>query len=272
MTGSPTESKRAGSTQGGSALTFFGLLFLLSVPFWIGGAIFSNPRMLPMGLPVSAFQFVLPLAVAAILLYRRQRWQGVGALLRRTFTVRGSGRPAWWIPTVALVPVLMAATYATMLLARIPPHGSHSPLSAVPILLLIYAIAAVCEEAGWMGYAVHPLRARWGPLGAGLVLGSVWAVWHLVGFIQAGRSAGWIVGQCLGTVAIRVLMVWLFDFTGGVVATAVVVHTLVNVSQSVFPGFTGQAAPALVYGLFSALTAAIIAWRWKPKRSRRPLP
>lgn len=255
-----------------SPLAFFALLFALSVPFWVAGAIVANPAGLPMGLPVSAFQFVLPLVVACVLVYRRERWSGITALIRRTLSPRGSTRRAWWIPVVALVPAMMAATYAVMRLAGTAPRGSHSPLSAIPVLLIMYAVAAGCEEAGWMGYVFPPLRQRLGPLAAGLLVGVVWAVWHLVGFVQADRSALWIVGQCLSTVAIRVLMVWLFDVTGGIVLSAIIVHTLVNVTQSLFPGFTQRPAPAVVLGVVSMLVvAASITWRQVHERKQRRL-
>lgn len=238
-----------------SPLAFVVWLFVLSVPFWVAGAIVPASGVLPMGMPVSALQFVLPLVVAAALTYRREGRGGVAALLRRT--VSPGGRPVSWVVTAALVPAMLAATYGIMLLAGEPPHGSHSPLVAVPVLLVVYVVAAGCEEAGWMGYAAEPLRRRWGPLTTGLLLGVVWAVWHVVGFVQADRTALWIAGQCLSTVAIRVLMVRLFDATGGVVLTAIVVHTAVNVGQSTFPGYPEQALPAVVFGLVSAFVAAV---------------
>ncbi len=49
----------------GSPLTFIALLAALSVPFWVAGAVFDLSGALPMGMPPSAFQFVLPVAVAS---------------------------------------------------------------------------------------------------------------------------------------------------------------------------------------------------------------
>lgn len=253
-----------------SPLAFFALLFLLSVPFWVAGSLLPDPAGMPMGLPVSAFQFVLPLVVACVLLFRRHGWRGIAALVRRTASPRGSASAAWWVVAVALVPALLAMTHGIMLLADLPPHGPHSPLATIPVLLVMYGVAAGCEEAGWTGYVLEPLERRWGPLAAALVIGVVWAVWHLVAFVQADRSPMWIVGQCLSTVAIRVLMVWLVDSMGGVVLAAVVVHTLINVTQSVFPGYTQQAAPALVFGLVCAGAAAVVTWYPRRRRSASP--
>ncbi|OLT11439.1 hypothetical protein BJF79_24185 [Actinomadura sp. CNU-125] len=247
-----------------SPLTFLVLLFALSIPFWVGGALVEASDLLPMGMPVSAFQFVLPLVVAAVLAFREEGRRGVVALLKRTVSPRGFGAKAWWLPVWLLIPAIGLLVFALMPLAGVPPNGTHSPLTAVPLLFAVYFVSAFAEEAGWTAYLLQPLRDRFGPLQAGLLIGIAWAVWHLVGWAQGDRSALWIAGQFVSTVALRVLMVWIFEGSGGVVLTALVVHALVNVTQSVIPGFTEHAAPALLNGAIQVLVAALIALRWRP--------
>ncbi|MFK8845812.1 type II CAAX prenyl endopeptidase Rce1 family protein [Streptomyces sp. Ac-502] len=244
-----------------SPFGFIALLTALSVPFWAAGAVFDLSGALPMGMPLSAFQFVLPVAVASLLLFREEGGRGVRRLVRRTFSARGATRPGCWASAVLLVPALFLVTYGLLSAAGAPPTGPHSPLASVPLLLLLYFVAAAAEEAGWTGYLLRPLRERWGPLGAGLVIGLVWAAWHVVAYAQAGRSASWTAGQVLGSVALRVLMVRLYASSGGIVLTAVVVHTAINVVESVFPGYTEHAAPALVLGAVASLTAALVTLR-----------
>jgi hypothetical protein len=53
--------------RNGSPLVFFLLVFTLSVPFWLIGAV-TELRLLP-GLPVSSLMFVCPAMAAAILVY-----------------------------------------------------------------------------------------------------------------------------------------------------------------------------------------------------------
>jgi membrane protease YdiL (CAAX protease family) len=260
-----TSAGTADGTPARSPLKFFALLFALSLPFWVAGAVFDDPDSLPMGLPVSAFQFVLPIAVAALLVHREEGRRGIGALLRRTFSVRRFRWRIWWVPVILLVPAMILLTYGLMPLVGAPLDGPHSPLTAVPALLAVFFVAAVAEEAGWMGYVLPPLQERWSALGAGVILGLVWAAWHLVGLVQGGRAPLWIAGQCLSAVALRVLMVWLFNNTGGTVLTAVVVHDLLNVSQSVFPNYPEHPAPAIGFGLVAAVTAATVAFLWGPR-------
>ncbi|OKH98538.1 hypothetical protein A6A06_30800 [Streptomyces sp. CB02923] len=256
---------------------FVAALTALSVPFWVAGAVVDLSGSLPMGMPLSAFQFVLPIAVAAVLLFREEGGRGVRQLAKRTFSVRGRGRPGWWALSVLAVPAMFLVTYGLLAAAGEPPGGPHSPLASVPLLLVLYFVAAVAEEAGWTGYLLRPLQERWGALGAGLVIGLVWAAWHVVAYVQAGRTAPWIAGQVLGSVAVRVLMVWLFLNSGGAVLTAVALHTTINVVESVFPGYAVHPASALVQGAVASLTAVAVAVPLRrrpgaPARSGHPLP
>jgi uncharacterized protein len=97
-------------------------------------------------------------------------------------------------------------------------------------MLFGFFIAGLCEELGWSGYAIDPLQARWGALGAGLLMGLVWAAWHWVPLVQAHRSATWIGWWSLYTVALRVVIVWLYNNTGKSVFAASLFHAFSNVS------------------------------------------
>jgi uncharacterized protein len=57
------------------------------------------------------------------------------------------------------------------------------------------------------------MQERLGALGAGLALGTAWAAWPVIPYIQAHNSISWIAWQCLATVGLRVLIVWIFNNT-----------------------------------------------------------
>jgi membrane protease YdiL (CAAX protease family) len=44
------------------------------------------------------------------------------------------------------------------------------------------------EEPGWRGFALPRLEAQFGPLPAALLLGTIWAAWHLPLFLYPGWS------------------------------------------------------------------------------------
>lgn len=246
-----------------SPLKYLVLLFTLSIPFWVAGAIFDNTGFLPTGMPVSALMFLCPVMAASILTYRHEGRRGIGRLLKRTFSLRGlKHRRVWW---VLLVPATMLLTYSLMPLSGVPLSGLHTPLLTALVLFAVFFISASAEEAGWMGYAADPLQARWGALGAGVILGVAWAVWHVLPLIQAHRSTLWIAGWFLGTVAARILIVWLFNNTGKSVVAASTFHGLMSFAQQVFPNFYLHPAPAIVFGTALAIEAVIVTFLWGPR-------
>jgi hypothetical protein len=122
-------------------------------------------------------------------------------------------------------------------------------------------IAALGEELGWSGYVIDPMQDRWGALSAGILLGMLWAIWHIVPLVQVHRSSGWIAWWCLGTVAARVLIVWLFNNTGRSVFAAAVFHAMMNVSWQLFP-IHGSYFDVRINGWIMALAAGVVAVVW----------
>ena len=57
----------------------------------------------------------------------------------------------------------------------------------------MFLVGAVGEDMGWQGYDFEGLRDRASALNAALVLGVVWAFWHVIPFALMGRSGDWII-------------------------------------------------------------------------------
>ena len=242
-------------------IPFFFLVFVLSVPFWVAGALLGDLPGSPMDLPVGALQFPCPLIAAAILLRRSEGAGAVRRLLRTTFAAAGMRRGPWLVTAFLMAPVIDLAAYALAVLVGGPLGGEHSPLLAAPLLFAVFFVAAACEEAGWTGYATGPLLDRRGVLGASLIIGVVWGAWHVVPLLQAGRSPSWIAWWFLGTVAARAIMVWLYAGSGGGVPPAVVLHAMLNVMPSLLPGYVASDTLITCSGLVGALVAAALLAR-----------
>ena len=103
------------------------------------------------------------------------------------------------------------------------------------MMFVTFFVCALGEELGWSGYVIDPLQDRRSALQASVLLGLVWAAWHLVPLIQADRSPEWIGWWSLYTAASRILMTWLYNNTGKSVFAAALYHDMSNLSWQLFP-------------------------------------
>ncbi|MEV5412751.1 CPBP family intramembrane glutamic endopeptidase [Thermopolyspora sp. NPDC052614] len=247
----------------GVPLRFFALVFALSVPLWGLGELAGVVGVVrPYNLPVSALMGFCPLIAALLLLPRGERL----ALLKRA--VASFGPKRWYVPALLLMPGLAVASYVVLRLSGEAVPGPHVVLPMVPVLFVAFFVAAVGEEAGWMGYALGRMPARWSALTTALVMGVVWAVWHVVPWLQADRSVAWVAWQCLGTIATRVLIVWVYGNTGGSVCSAVLLHTSDNMAYVLFP-VDGSHYDPMSSGLLATVAAVIVVFLWGPRTMAR---
>ena len=243
-------------------LTYGLLVFALSIPIWIVGGL-TGLQLLP-GLPFGALMTFCPVIAAVILVYRERRFAGVSALLKRSFDFWRIKAKAWFIPVVLLMPVVMILSYGVMRVLGLPlPTPKISLLSGLT-LFPVFFIAALGEELGWSGYIIDPMQKQWGALRASILLGVIWAVWHIVPLAQAQRSLVWIASQCLFLVAARVLFVWIFNNTGKSVFGQAVLHAMVNVSWQLFPNGGSHYDPRIT-ALVVTLMAVIVVVVWGPR-------
>lgn len=252
----------AGELSRRSPVRFVLLVFGLSLPCWLAGALAERVGVtFPFRLPISALQFVCPAIAACILISREEMPGGVGRLLKRTFDFHRITRKIWYLPMLLLMPAIMATSYALLLLLRLALPVPAIPLATLPVLLVVYFVTAAGEELGWTGYATDPLQDRWGALFAGMMLGVVWAVWHVIPYLQAQRAPSWIVWQLVFTIAARVLIVWLYNTTGKSIFAAILFHAMIDVTYSLFPN-NGSAYNPAVTGVLTVLVAIVVMFVW----------
>ena len=92
-----------------------------------------------------------------------------------------------------------------------------SPHFSLPIFLGYSTVFLMTfgEELGLTGYALDRMQQRYSGLMSGILLGLVWAGYHIPGFIISGfYSFRWIFWHVLYTTASRVLFVWIYNNSG----------------------------------------------------------
>jgi len=174
----------------------------------------------------------------------------------------GIGLPAFvMIVGLPVVASLVARTLDTLTGGTPPAFTLPSLMALLPTFLFILLLGGpVQEEFGWRGYALPRLQARWGALGASLILGAVWALWHLPFYAMSGSG---MEGTPLPTyilyhLGLAGIMTWLHNRTAGSVFTAILMHTMANFVSNVLPTHNAQVHDSRSY-LFLALIYIVVA-------------
>ena len=149
----------------------------------------------------------------------------------------------WW--AVALgVPIAAAVAITLGILAVRGPvdlgRELPSPLLVAGLFLFSMVLSGgLNEEPGWRGFAQARLNERYGALRASLLIGVVWAGWHLPYFLAPVtphssfplvNQLGWLGG----ILTLSVLLAWVYNGTGSVLL-AMVLHAMANTADVVIP-------------------------------------
>lgn len=141
-------------------------------------------------------------------------------------------RPRWYLVAIGTPliltdgsRILVWAVGAPVTLADITAFGFLSKF-AVTLFL-----AGALEEFGWRGFAQPRLQERRSALTAALLIGVVWALWHLplvYGGAGAGYDTGAFVGFLIGLPLFSVAMAWVYNSTRGGLFFAMLFHAMIN--------------------------------------------
>lgn len=248
-----------------SPFKFFLLVFALSIPFWILGFIAPDTtELLPIKLPIAALMSICPLLAAAILVYKKNKIEGVKALLKKVFDCRKINKKIWYLPIIFLMPLTALLSYwYVKITGTLLPQPDISILSIL-IFFIVYFIGAIGEELGWSGCIIEALQNKYGALKASIITGVIWAVWHIIPYYQAHQTTKWIIWQCMGTVFLRIIMVWIFNNAGKSVFAMVLFHTMINISPYLIPNYGAHYNP-FIFCMLLMITVVIIVFVWDGK-------
>ena len=184
---------------------------------------------------------------ASILLVQHTR-QSVRSWLGRLFRVRGPAR--YYLLAVVLPAILVTVAGATHVLvfdAEVTPEAVPVAVEYPIFLGLVLLFGGGFEEPGWRGYLLPVLRAEYSALTSALLVGVVWAVWHLPlffipGSVQQEISPGLYLLQII---ALSVALTWITNAVDGSVLPAMLLHAGGNTIVNYYPvgGVAGATSP-----------------------------
>jgi membrane protease YdiL (CAAX protease family) len=232
--------------------------FALTWTAWLASAALAAPGnawVFGVGGPVFLVGVFAPALVAVALTAYADGRAGVVRLLARIGRWQVGAR--WYLFAVSYMAAtkLLAALIHRVATRAWPTFGDTAwPLMLGAILVSTWVQAG--EEVGWRGYALPRLAKHLGLGGAGVLLGVIWALWHLPLFFLPGSGSA---GQSfpiylLHVTALSVVMAWLYWKTEGSLLLVMLMHASVNNTTDIVPA----AVPGAVNRL--SFEGSPVAW------------
>jgi membrane protease YdiL (CAAX protease family) len=216
---------------------------------------------------------------------------GLRRLRQRIIQIRAGWQ--WYLFILLGIPALI------LLGIIIQPGALASFQGLKPYLLVSYPLSYISvflaggplgEEPGWRGFALPRMQQRYGSLWGTLLLGILWACWHLPDFLTSAQGGGpgtsWAAFLInfpiflLLITALTIILTWIFNHTGGSVFIALLAHASVNTPQVVlvplFPALNTTSlnlAALIAFGIPALLIIVLTRWQlgYQPGASARSL-
>jgi membrane protease YdiL (CAAX protease family) len=240
-------------------ITFFLLTYVVTWVSWLGAWAISDGGFAQSGLWMLPFYIGVfaPGFVAVWLTFRGEGSAGVRALLSRL--VQWEARLRWYVFALTyMAAIKLAAALIHRLATAEWPRFGNEPL----YLMLAATLGSMVvfgqsgEEVGWRGYGLPRLAGRMGLARASIVVGIIWATWHLPLFFIPGTGT---TGQSfpiymLSVTAISVAIAWLYQHTNGSLFLTMLMHSAINNTKDIVPSL--GPAPTSPF----AISASLIGW------------
>jgi uncharacterized protein len=236
----------------------------LGALWWVRAGDLASPFQAAVPTLLIFFGIGAPALTAVLLTGREQGTSGIRELLRPLIQWRVG--PGWYVFAVGYIVVVKLAASGLHRLVE----GSWPTTGTQPVLWLLAATALstlaggqVGEEVGWRGYALPRMARRYGFAFASLVLGIVWAVWHVPLFFMPGADT---YGQSfplylIQVTGLSVAVCWLYLRTEGSLLLVMLIHASLNNLTGIVPGVARPAAaPWLPTAPLLGWLTALMIW------------
>lgn len=230
-------------------VVFYLLAFAFTWAYWVPKALTSRglaSLAVPDALGILAGYGPALAAILTTLAYYGK--PGICNLFRRLVLWRVG---FWWYAVALLLPAATTLTALALhtLLGRqfdlghpvtSPMNLSDMPLWQQTLLLsLMFTLGfdGLGEELGWRGFALPKFLDRYSALASSLILGTLWAAWHLPYALTQGTamSDAPLLSFLPGMFAAAILYTWIFNNTQGSILLAILFHAANNTTFHVLP-------------------------------------
>jgi membrane protease YdiL (CAAX protease family) len=144
----------------------------------------------------------------------------------------------WYLFAVSyMAAIKLAVALAHRAITGSWPRFGNEAWYVIVVGIVLSTPVQAGEEVGWRGYALPRLAARFGFARGSVVLGLIWACWHLPLFFLPGADT---YGQSfpiwvLGVTALSLAIAWLYAHTNGSLLLTMLMRSAVNQTIGIVP-------------------------------------
>ena len=125
------------------------------------------------------------------------------------------------------------------------------------ISLVVNFFANICEEIGWRGFALPRLQKRHNAFVATLIVGTLWAFWHLpTVFLLGNPMAEYPFLWFIIILTNAFIYTWIYNSTKGSILLVALFHGALNMWGAFIPGVS-PVAYALLNGAVAIILVAV---------------
>jgi uncharacterized protein len=148
--------------------------------------------------------------------------------------------------------------------------GAYTDWRSIGLFFLsTVIIVGLFEEVGWRGFALPRLQLRLDAIWAALVLGVLWALWHLPELISDPTRQRPPVQFLIWTLALSVIFSWLYNSTNGSLPIVIICHAAIDTAgRFMLPEFVGDGYQLVWWFMVAlyVLVAVVVILVAGPKR------
>lgn len=247
-----TEQYKAKAFEPCNLAFFFLIVYGLMAIMWVLFTIFHPKQPTSLTDPSVLFWALVlvptaigPTVAAFLMTAITEGKPGVKALWRRFWNCNLSLR--WLLVALLGLEVLRLVTNLVVRMIDGQPYpivDTSNPFwMTIPLFLASFISSGMGEEFGWRGYVLPRLQVKWNALTSSIVLGLLWAAWHIPAFIIPNISPlyqrnfwEWLPMVLLNTF----IFTWIFNNSKGSVLAAALLHASMNTSVVDLPTYTSM--------------------------------
>jgi membrane protease YdiL (CAAX protease family) len=253
-TATVTAAKRAVLRPGIlSLVVFFIAVFVATWVVWVPRALDSRGLLgADWAVTLGLGWTYIPALTAVLFVALTRGRSGLGELRRALLRWRIGWR---WFAVILTLPLGIAFVTAVIYalaggqFSQGLPLAFDLPPALIPMIVAIRVLTdGIGEETGWRGYALPRLLQHTNAVTASLVLGVVWALWHLpLIFTRSATMADNSIPVLLALLpAEAIVYTWVYQHTNHSILAAALLHALIGLSLATSPAAEASGQPQVI--------------------------